>query len=612
MRCHSKRILALAGALLLTPAIVLADEARQTDWCGGGGEPGPVVEWADTFDSATGISWMSIPGQLALSSTAIARPDEYLIDDSYYHCYGLFVTDMDDDGDPDVVGTAGESNRVMVWVNQGGDPISWEEMLIDDDYPGGTSVHPIDMDDDGDLDVVAAAESPGNNVSWWKNEGGDPVVWTRQTIDPNVPIACNVFAADVDGDEDVDVLSTSWSGAYIAWWENLGGDPISWRRRAIRTGFAGGHSAFATDMDNDDDIDVLGTAANLNQVSLFVNEGGSPITWTEQVIDDTMVGVRYATGGDVDGDGLRDIVATGWDGQLVLYRNGGGEPIDWTRQLISDAFAGGHYVYIADLNGDGAEDVLVVAWGIDTISWFQNMGGDPIVWSRHDIDDRFTQATTAFPGDVNMDGALEVVATSMELGEFVWWDPTDFVPAGELDSSVLDTGGGPQPASLDWTGTQAPGTDLYFQVRSSDDPANLGPWSAAVYEPGDLTDPIDRYVQYRVTMESTNPVASPILQEVRLSVGGSGAVSGSDAIGARLLLTNPILPASAVSFHLPGAAHVRISLHDLNGREVGSLANRTFGAGRHTIATPRLPSGVYLCRMASAGRNRTARLVVVD
>ena len=251
----------LVAFILAFGGLASGGELVQTDWSAGVDASGPQAWWGAGFASAEQVSWRSIPGQLALSSTAVSEPAKHVVSQPNYGAYGLYVVDMDADGDMDVVGTTDYTKDVIIWFNQGGDPVSWSEQVVDNGYDGGTSVHPVDLDGDGDMDIVAAAENPGDNVSWWRNDGGEPIVWTRLLIDDDVPVACNVFAADVDGDGRVDVLSTSWSDRFVAWWQNDGGDPPQWTRHTLDGSFVGAHSAVAGDVDGDGDTDVVATAA---------------------------------------------------------------------------------------------------------------------------------------------------------------------------------------------------------------------------------------------------------------------------------------------------------------------------------------------------------------
>ena len=75
---------------------------------------------------------------------------------------------------------------------------------------------------------------------------------------------------------------------------------------------------------------------------------------------------------------------------------------------------------------------------------------------------------------------------------------------------------------------------------------------------------------------------------------------------------NPSRGAAAVSFRLPSAQRVRLTLHDALGREVARLADGVRAAGPHRVATPAgLAPGVYLARLAAGGAVATRTLAVV-
>ena len=66
-----------------------------------------------------------------------------------------------------------------------------------------------------------------------------------------------MFGIDVDGDGDIDVLSASRGDDTIAWSENLDGSGGSWSYHEIYTAADGAFSVFGIDLDGDDDVDVV-------------------------------------------------------------------------------------------------------------------------------------------------------------------------------------------------------------------------------------------------------------------------------------------------------------------------------------------------------------------
>ncbi|MGB2896562.1 MAG: VCBS repeat-containing protein, partial [Anaerolineales bacterium] len=99
---------------------------------------------------------------------------------------------------------------------------AWTEHTVDGAFNGAISVYAADVDGDGDLDILGAAYYAGD-VAWWENTVGDGSAWTEHTVDPAFNGARSVFAADVNGDDDLDVLGAAADADEIAWWENRGG-----------------------------------------------------------------------------------------------------------------------------------------------------------------------------------------------------------------------------------------------------------------------------------------------------------------------------------------------------------------------------------------------------
>ena len=157
------------------------------------------------------------------------------------------------------------------------------EHAIDNNAHGAASIYACDVDGDGDKDLLAAMYEE-DRILWWRNDGGNPIAWTRFVVGDGFLQAGSVYAADLDNDSLTDVLGVARVGDEVAWWHNEGGDPITWTKHTIRAGYDFAHEVYAADMDRDGDMDVLGASTFLNQITWWRNDGGDPITWTEQVI----------------------------------------------------------------------------------------------------------------------------------------------------------------------------------------------------------------------------------------------------------------------------------------------------------------------------------------
>ncbi len=78
-----------------------------------------------------------------------------------------------------------------------------------------------DLDGDDDLDVVSAGYQDGRFV-WYENTDGAGTFAAGQDIDL-LDSARSVVAADLDGDGDVDLVACDQVGGRIVWYENTDG-----------------------------------------------------------------------------------------------------------------------------------------------------------------------------------------------------------------------------------------------------------------------------------------------------------------------------------------------------------------------------------------------------
>jgi Secretion system C-terminal sorting domain len=76
---------------------------------------------------------------------------------------------------------------------------------------------------------------------------------------------------------------------------------------------------------------------------------------------------------------------------------------------------------------------------------------------------------------------------------------------------------------------------------------------------------------------------------------------------------NPFNPSTTVNIGLGEASHLSVTVFDIQGREVASLANDQFAAGQHSFSFDAngLASGVYMLRAISGSNVQTRKLVLM-
>jgi len=76
---------------------------------------------------------------------------------------------------------------------------------------------------------------------------------------------------------------------------------------------------------------------------------------------------------------------------------------------------------------------------------------------------------------------------------------------------------------------------------------------------------------------------------------------------------NPFNASTTVSFSLPHSQRSTISVYDLTGRRVSTLADEVMNAGKHSVTFDAscLPSGIYFARMIAGNQMRTQKMVLL-
>jgi len=415
-------------------------------------------------------------------------------------------------------------------------------------------------------------------------------------VDGDFNTASSVYAADINGDGYVDVLGTAYNGATIAWWKNVDGSGTSWTEHTVDDNFTTARSACASDVNGDGYMDVLAVSHNGATIAWWENLDGSGTSWTEHLVNGNFGGAYDVFFADVNGDGYMDVLGVDAD--------------------FDFAFS----VHSADINEDGYMDILGAADYAQDITWWENLDGSGTSWMEHTVDGDFTGAWSVYAADINGDGCLDVLGTSNTFSEVVWWDLTEFLPDGSLESSVLDVQESPDWETIDWTCTETSGTGVAFQVRASDNSSSMGAWSDTLSGPcsleGILADE-DNYFQYRAILTTTDPLFSPQLHDVTVGwqpfngtqEGSAGEVASFALSGAQ---PNPAFGSARISFAVPEMSPVEFSIYDLTGRLAVVPIQNEYMAGYHQVQLEELAPGIYFCRMVSGEFAVMQRFVVIE
>jgi ASPIC/UnbV protein/VCBS repeat protein/flagellar hook capping protein FlgD len=522
--------------------------------------------------------------------------------------FGVAWGDYDNDGDPDLY-LVNDGPNLLLRNDGNGNFTDVTSPPLDNAGNGGAAVWG-DYDNDGDLDLYLVNYLSANRL--FRNDGA--AGFTDVTAGPLGDAGAGQGAAwadyDLDGDLDLYLVNYGTPNRLL---RNDGGTFVDATSGPLADAGWGVAAAWG-DYDNDGDPDLYITNDGPNR--LLRNDGGGVFTRVPGlVIEDGGAG-QGAAWGDFDNDGDLDLYVANWGTANKLIRNDGGNR--FAALKLSPLGDTGNTTGVAwgDYDNDGDLDLYIANYGQankllrnDGDSTFVAITSGPLA----DAGNGTGVAWADYDGDGDLDLYLvndlqPNVLMRNDLATGAHWLQIDLEGVASNRSAIgarvrLVAGGVSRIREVS-------GGSGYFSQNSLTVEFGIG--AAAIADSLIVSWPSG------IVQSLTAVAANQRLALVEPGVVGVESASRIPEPALAAPAPNPSRGEMVLSFALDRAQPVRVTIHDVQGREVATLVDGTRDAGWHSLRwngrdarRARVSPGIYLARLRTLRTVKTRKIVVV-
>ncbi len=339
----------------------------------------------------------------------------------------LLTPDIDNDGATDVFCYSGEDHRMRWFRNLDGLGNFSDEIIISENTAFYISIDFVDIDSDGDNDLIYLENNP-RKIEWLENTDGQGNFGPVHVILENQSdYIFNFKAIDIDNDNDADLV-VHYSNTFfdwIVWYENLDGLGTFGEEILLIEGLMEAYEPIIVDIDNDGLLDIV-TSTEINgpaKAIWFKNLGDVTFGEEQEIfhfdfIQSDWTSIIHLEYIDVNTDNKKDFVVVGHNDDFGVSRfwienmdNQGNFETIHSLTVISNFF---------DMDNDG--DIDILKNNSVSIYWIENIDGLGTFSTQHIVDDNTSSPFGSIATFINDDGLIDVVSYSLDEDKIVWYE----------------------------------------------------------------------------------------------------------------------------------------------------------------------------------------------
>ncbi|MGD1979368.1 MAG: VCBS repeat-containing protein [Akkermansiaceae bacterium] len=337
----------------------------------------------------------------------------HTIDDSSKGADGVRLADVNGDGLLDIATGWEEGGVVRAYLHPGHKECTskWPAVTVGKVKSAEDAVF-ADLDGDGATDVVSCCEGRTRSIYFhWapkeKESYLDATSWETNKLPATAgkQMWMYAFPMQIDGEHGVDLFVGSKGGNGSVGWLQAPEDPRDLSKWTFHKLQQAGWimSLILADMNGDqlDDLLVSDRRGSSRGIFWLQNPGPGkatdPNAWKRHDIGDGKLEIKFITIGDLDQDGIDDVIATEKK-SIVWYRL---EDKKWVQRIIPlpNGVGGGKSVVVSDVNGDGRNDLVFSCEGANSplsgVRWLS--------WEKSPLDGNWTDHEVSGPKGLKYD-----------------------------------------------------------------------------------------------------------------------------------------------------------------------------------------------------------------
>lgn len=387
--------------------------------------------------------------QLGFLSLYAQFGPQQIISSDAENVYQVLPADVDNDGFIDVMSLLRNPYKIVWFRNLDGQGNFGPEILINDNSALYNTFEFVDLDSDGDNDILYEVNNP-HKVAWLENLDGMGQFGSEQVVLENQPeFIIGIKSADLDGDNDLDLIVRYGDTFHdkLVWLENIDGQGNFANEVTLfeEVGYTI-NFPIIIDLDSDNDLDIV-TAYEYFQgpakIIRFENDGngffGEEIEIHQFDFFSDWTSVYRLAYADINTDGIPDLAVTtqhdDFGPTYIWFQHLGNGEFGDSYGLTNSGVSFTHYQF-HDFDNDGDNDVLSSRRnGADRIFWVENTDGLGTFSVDRTITTEVDFTTSIKAVDINGDGLLDVISGSSGDNKVAWYENTGILGVIEENES---------------------------------------------------------------------------------------------------------------------------------------------------------------------------------